>query len=521
MAITSKELGEKLWNIAKKQRGTLSANDYKNYILGFIFYKEISDQFESFANKELIDENLNYAQLNEKEHQSFIDAIKNLSLQKLGYFIFPFNLYNQLLIKDKDEKFPFILEKVKNALKSLEKSTLGENSQKVFTNIFEKIDLNNSNLGENVEDKNKLIYQTMLEFVDINFTESEGDVLGDAYEYLISKFAENAGQKGGEFFTPQVVSKLIVKLVTSNNEKIKKIYDPTCGSGSLLLRFRRELDYTPEFYGQELNGETFNLARMNMVIHKIPYNKFNIQRGNTLENPKHLGELFDTIIANPPYSIGWFRDLLSLQDERFSQYGVLAPKTKADFAFVQHMVHHLSDNGTMAVVLPHGILFRGGPEAEIRKFLIKNKNYIDTIIGLPGNMFYGTGIATCIIILKKCRKSNDNILFIDASQEYDQVGNKNTINNKHIEKIVKAFIERKEIFKYAFPASLKMIEDNDYNLNISRYVNTMEDEVKIDLNEVSNKLKTLNTKLNINKIEINNFCNELGIEFPFSLNDKE
>jgi type I restriction enzyme M protein len=518
MAITSKELGEILWKIANKQRGSLSPGDYKNYSLAFVFYKDISDQMENYANELLENDNIKYHELKE-ENKNELEVIREESLNKLGYFLYPWELYGQLLKKTETEEdsvqYPFILEKLKSTFKNIEESSFGRNSQDMFSNIFEKVDLNNSNLGETPEDKNKLIYQTMIELKDIELSESEGDVLGDAYEYLINKFASSGGtNKAGEYYTPQPVSKLLVNLMTTNKENINSIYDPTCGSGSLLLGFRRMLDYTPNFYGQELNGETFNLARMNMIMHNVPFNKCDIQRGNTLEQPKHLFLKFDRIIANPPYSAEWTRNPIFLQDERFSQYGVLAPQKYADFAFLQHMYYHLEDDGEMAVVLPHGVLFREGAEGKIRDFLIKEKNAIDTIIGLPENMFFGTSISTVIIVLKKCRKDTNNILFIDASNEFKKDGNKNKLTEVEINKITSTYKDRKDIDKYSKKIDINDIIDNGSNLNISRYVDTIEKEAEVDLSNISNKLNELNIKMGETSSIINNFCSELGIDSP-------
>lgn len=525
MAITSKKLGELLWNIANKQRGTMSASDYKDYILGFIFYKDISEQMERMADEALKNDNLKYIELTDKDAE-ILKVIEKEALSKLGYYIPPYELYNELLKKDENiesDKEPFILDKLDTALKNVEKSTLGQSSEDDFLNLFERLDLKNSNLGDTVEDKNKLVYQTMNEFKDIKFSDSEGDILGDAYEYLISKFAASGGtNKAGEYYTPQPVSELMVQLLTSDNKKAKKIYDPTCGSGSLLLRFKRSLGYTPEFHGQELNGTTYNLARMNMIMHNVSYNKFNIKRGDTLEKPKHLEHKFDLIAANPPYSAHWSANPLFLQDERFSQYGKLAPKTKADFAFVQHMAYQLDDNGTMAVVLPHGVLFRGSAESVIRKYMIEEKNYIDTVIGLPEDMFFGTSISTVILIIKKCRKQDQDILFIDASQEFISDDNgKNKLSKDNIQKILNTYKNRETIDKYSYKSELSEVIENDCNLNISRYVDTLEDEVEIDLNEISKKLHKLNSEIESNNIIINNYCNELGIVSPVYNDDSK
>ena len=282
------------------------------------------------------------------------------------------------------------------------------------------MDLQSSKLGRKVSDKNKLIGQIIkhLSEIDFELENDENDILGDAYEYLISQFASDAGKKAGEFYTPQEVSKILAKLVTVGKNRLKSVYDPTCGSGSLLLRVSKEVRVT-DFYGQELNQTTYNLARMNMILHDVNFNDFDIRQGDSLEEPLFIDERFEAIVANPPFSAKWSSDKKFLDDERFSAAGKLPPKSKADYAFVEHMIYHLDENGTMAIVLPHGVLFRGAAEGTIRKFLVDERNYLDAVIGLPANLFYGTSIPTCVLVFKKCREENDDILFIDASQEFE------------------------------------------------------------------------------------------------------
>lgn len=293
------------------------------------------------------------------------------------------------------------------------------------------------------------------------------------------------------------------------------VYDPTCGSGSLLLRVAKEVEDVSNFYGQELNRTTYNLARMNMILHDVHYRKFDIKQEDTLEHPQHIDERFEAVVANPPFSAHWSANPLHMSDDRFSQYGKLAPKTKADFAFVQHMVYQLDENGTMAVVLPHGVLFRGAAEGHIRQYLIEDKNYLDSVIGLPAGLFYGVGIPVCILVLKKCREDSDNILFIDASNEFEKIKAQNFLSDKHVEKIVDTFKSRKEIKKYSHLASLDEVKENDYNLNIPRYVDTFEEEEPVDLEVVSSELKTLDVEMAATNDEIAKFCNELGISTPF------
>ncbi|MCI6382017.1 MAG: type I restriction-modification system subunit M, partial [Fusobacterium mortiferum] len=343
--------------------------------------------------------------------------------------------------------------------------------------------------------------------------DTEMDVLGNAYEYLIGQFASNAGKKAGEFYTPAQASKLLAMLTTSGKERVKLAYDPTCGSGSLLLKIARYTDVA-SFYGQELNTTTYNLARMNMILHGVGFNDFEIRQGNTLEDPQHLDKRFDIVVANPPFSQKWSADDSFLSDERFSSYGKLAPSSKADFAFIQHMIYQLADNGTMAVIVPHGVLFRGASEGVIRKYLLKDKNYIDAIIGLPANIFYGTSIPTCVIVVKKNREADDDILFIDASNEFEKAKNQNYLRDEDVDKIVNTYVNREEIEKYSKKVSMKEIEENDYNLNIPRYVDTFEEEEEINLDEVVEKIGKIDKEMKEIDNTIKSFCDELGIKAP-------
>jgi type I restriction enzyme M protein len=308
---------------------------------------------------------------------------------------------------------------------------------------------------------------------------------------------------------------VLAKLVTTGKNKLRSVYDPTCGSGSLLLRVAKEVKEVSSFYGQELNRTTYNLARMNMILHGVHYRKFDIKQEDTLEYPQHIDQRFEAIVANPPFSANWSANQLFMSDDRFSQYGKLAPKSKADYAFVQHMVHHLAENGSMAIVLPHGALFRGGAEEHIRKYLIHEKNFLDTVIGLPANIFYGTSIPTCILVFKKCRESPDDILFIDASEHYEKVKTQNILTQENIDKIISTFRERKTEDKYSYLASISEVEENNYNLNIPRYVDTFEEEELINIETVANEIQDLNTQLQENEESIASFCQELNIKTPF------
>ncbi len=380
------------------------------------------------------------------------------------------------------------------------------------------MDLSSTKLGNTPDDRNELISRVIVHLDDINFdlSNTESDILGDAYEFLIGEFASGAGKKAGEFYTPQMVSTLLAKLVTLGKERLRSVYDPTCGSGSLLLRVKREVGDVDAIYGQEMNRTTYNLARMNMILHDVHYSKFEIKQEDTLKRPQHMELKFDAIVANPPFSAKWSASESYLSDPRFRDFGKLAPSSKADMAFLQHMLYQLDENGTLAIVLPHGVLFRGSSEGHIRKHLIEKLNVIDTIIGLPANIFYGTTIPTCVLVLKKNREHSDNILFIDASNEFDKQKNQNKLLPEHLDNIVGAFENRQNIEKYAYVASLQEVADNDFNLNIPRYVDTFEAEAEIDLDAIAKQLQALEVESLKTDAEISKFCAELGIDSPFA-----
>lgn len=516
-----KKLESQLWGIANLLRGKISADDYRDYILGFIFYKYLSEKQYLYANELLVGEAVtDYKNVTDSET---LAAIKEESLLKLGYFLKPSELFSVLAAKgnsDTESESNYILEDLKAVLNHIEQSTMGTESEEDFNALFEDLDLNSTKIGRTVGARNEIIVKILvnLDKIDFKLSEIHSDVLGDAYEYLIAKFAAGAGKTAGEFYTPQQVSKILAKIVTTGKSKIKSVYDPTCGSGSLLLRVSKEADVS-EFYGQELGRTTYNLARMNMILHDVHFREFNIVQEDTLENPQHLDKRFEAVVANPPFSAHWKGDANPLYstDERFSQYGRLAPKTKADYAFLQHMLYQLADNGIMASVFPHGVLFRGAAEGEIRKYIIKEMNALDAVIGLPANIFYGTSIPTCIMVLKKCREADDNIVFIDASGEdnYIKEGNQNVLRDDDVKSIINAYRNRETIDKYSYVATLAEIEENDYNLNIPRYVDTFEEEEAIDLEAVSTKLQVLEGELQTTSSTIAEFCAELNISTPF------
>lgn len=519
-----KQLEQQLWNIADTLRGRMDADEFRDYILGFIFYKYLSEKMYMYANKILEPDGIKYDEIKEntKEGKEYLDAIKEDTLLKLGYFLKPSELFHEVAKKgnlkgDGEDSSNFILDELTQILNHIEQSTMGTESEDDFVHLFEDLDLTSTKLGRTEKTKNELIAKVLghLDKIDFNLEDSDSDVLGDAYEYLIGQFASGAGKKAGEFYTPQQVSKILAKIVTTGKKRLKSVYDPTCGSGSLLLRVAKEVEEVSNFYGQELNRTTYNLARMNMILHDVHFAHFDLKQEDTLEHPQHIEERFEAVVANPPFSAKWSSSPLFMSDDRFSQYGRLAPSSKADYAFVQHMIYQLAENGTMAVVLPHGVLFRGAAEGHIRRYLIEDRNYLDAVIGLPANIFYGTNIPTCVLVLKKCREHPDNILFIDASQGYEKIKNQNYLRNEDVEKIISIYRSRKKEQKYSNMVTIDEIKSNDFNLNISRYVDTFEEEETVDLEVVCKKLVDLEKSMEETDKSISSFCKELNIPTPY------
>lgn len=512
-----RQLERQLWNIADELRGKMDADEFRDYILGFIFYKYLSEKMYLYANKLLEKDKIKYEEVNEstEKGKKIIDAIKEEAIDRLGYFLTPSELFHHLA--EHGATNSNLIEELEKILNNIQNSTMGQDSEDDFDNLFSELDLNAHRLGRTVADRNKLIAKVIshLDKIDFRLEDAKVDILGDAYEYLIGKFAAGAGKKAGEFYTPQEVSEVLARIVTDGKKKLKTVYDPTCGSGSLLLRVARHVQDVGHFYGQELNNTTYNLARMNMILHDVHYDRFDIRQEDTLEHPQHLEYRFEAVVANPPFSAKWSADPIHLQDERFSQYGRLAPSSKADYAFIQHMIYQLDDNGVMAVVMPHGVLFRGGAEGVIREFLIREKNYLDAVIGLPANLFYGTSIPACILVFKKCRKDSENILFIDASREFGKAKNQNFLRPEDIDKILEIYRERKTIDKYCYVADISEVKENDYNLNIPRYVDTFEEEKPIDLKEVTEEIKKIDHDMKAIDEKIRKYTKELGIESPF------
>lgn len=484
-----------LWNSADILRSKMDASEYKNYMLGLIFYKYLSDNMLHHA-AELLEEDV--TDLDEalevyKTAYNDLDVKQDL-IDELN-FDFSYSI-------DPELTFTALVQKVFKGKFQLEDLAQGfrdvEQSSDLFENLFEDIDLYSKKLGATAQKQNQTISAVMKELSTLDMA-YEGDVLGDAYEYLIGQFASDSGKKAGEFYTPQAVSKLMTQIVLQGKEDQKgfSVYDPTMGSGSLLLNVKKYTNepFTVNYFGQELNTSTYNLARMNMFLHKVDVANQHLNNADTLDAdwPDEEPTNFDAVLMNPPYSANWSADKGFLGDPRFSMYGVVAPKSKADFAFLLHGYYHLKDSGAMAIVLPHGVLFRGGAEGKIRQSLLEN-GAIDAVIGLPANIFFNTSIPTTVIILKKNRESK-GVLFIDASNAFTKVKNQNILEDSHIDKVLETYKNREGIEKYSYAASYEEIIENDFNLNIPRYVDTFEEEEPISLSEVALELKDTQEKI--------------------------
>lgn len=518
-----KELCNKLWAMANALRGNMEAYEFKNYILGMIFYYYLSDRTEKFVAKLLKDDNLTYEEAwADEEYRNAIieESLGNEnSDSELGYVIEPQYLFRKLVVMVENKSFD--IEFLQAAINSLMESTIGTPSQADFEGLFSDMTLDSTKLGHSVKDRSAVMAKIIASLDEINFSleDTKIDVLGNAYEYLIGQFAATAGKKAGEFYTPAGPAELLCRLACLGLTDVKSAADPTCGSGSLLLRLKKYAR-VGQYYGQELTSTTYNLARMNMILRGIPYPYFTIYNGDTLEHDYFEGKTFRVQVANPPYSANWSADMKFMEDERFNEYGKLAPKSKADFAFVQHMIYHMDEDGRAVVLLPHGVLFRGGAEETIRKHIIEKLNVLDAVIGLPANLFFGTGIPVCVLVLKKERNGNsDNILFIDASKEFEAGKNQNILRDCDIDKIVEAYQQRKNIDKFAHIATMTEIAENGFNLNIPRYVDTFEKEPEIDLAAVSVEIRSLQKEIKQINSELKPYFDELGLDFPFGEED--
>lgn len=489
------ELNAKLFSAADSLRSKMDASEYKNYLLGLIFYKYLSDKLlEEMVDlgEESLEEYNTQTKQTELYRQLLADEevgkyVKENLVTKLSYDIEPDYLFSTLTEQAKRNVFQ--LNDLKKAFSYL--STHYEQ----FEGLFDDVDLSSKKLGADEQQQNITITEVLKKLNDVNVLGHNGDVIGDAYEYLISQFASEAGKKAGEFYTPHEVSDMMARIVTIGHEdkRIFSVYDPTMGSGSLMLNVRNYLKYPDnvKYHGQELNTTTYNLAKMNLILHGVEKEDMHLRNGDTLNKdwPTDEPYLFDSVLMNPPYSAVWSSAEGFLDDPRFNRYGRLAPKSKADFSFLLHGFYHLKDTGAMAIVLPHGVLFRGGAEGVIRKKLLEDGS-IDTIIGMPANLFFGTSIPTTVIILKKNRTTRD-VYFIDASEEFIKEKNQNKMTEENIAKIVDAYKARTEIEKFAYLATFEEIKENDFNLNIPRYVDTFEEEEPIDMAQVGAELKAV------------------------------
>ena len=533
------QLGKTLWAIADDLRGAMNADDFRDYMLSFLFLRYLSDNYEKAAKKELgadYPDNTpkevmaklkvtNPLEIWYKENPNDIADFEKQMRRKVHYVIKPEYLWSNIseLARTQDDDLLNTLDKGFRYIEN-------ESFESTFQGLFSEINLNSEKLGKTYIERNKKLCTIITKIAEgIAKFSTDTDILGDAYEYLIGQFAAGSGKKAGEFYTPQQVSTILSEIVTLDSQdpttgkkkKLDRVLDFACGSGSLLLNVRRKLidndGYIGKIFGQEKNITTYNLARMNMLLHGVKDTEFEIHHGDTLDNDWDiLNEMnpakkmeFDAIVANPPFSLRWEPTEAMADDFRFKSYG-LAPKSAADFSFLLHGFHFLSGEGTMAIILPHGVLFRGGAEERIRTKLLKDNN-VDAVIGLPSNLFFSTGIPVCILVLKKCKK-HDDVLFINASEYFEKGKRQNTLREEDIERIVKAYQFREELPRYSKKVSMEEIEKNGYNLNISRYVNTSVEEEKIDLKAVNEKLVEIEKTIKESTEKHNSFLKELGLE---------
>ena len=523
----SKTLYSALWASADILRSKMDANEYKNYLLGIIFYKYLSDKMLHYAVDQLEDEiemllpenilsqwkeserqELNFKQEVYRaayENPEIQNDLKDALREEFSYVIAPDYTFTHLINEVFNQSFQ--LESLQQGFRNIEQSS------EAFANLFQDIDLYSRKLGSTPQKQNETISGIMKALAEIDFAGHSGDILGDAYEYMIGQFASDSGKKAGEFYTPQPVAELMTKIVIHGKEDQKgfSVYDPTMGSGSLMLNIKKETTEpnTVLYFGQEINTSTYNLARMNLMLHGVPIANQHLSNADTLDEdwPTEEPTNFDAVLMNPPYSADWSAAKGFLDDVRFAPYGVLAPKSKADFAFLLHGFYHLKSSGTMAIVLPHGVLFRGGAEEKIRKILLEN-GHIYAVIGLPSNIFFNTSIPTTIIVLKKDYDQRD-VLFIDASNEFEKVRTQNILTAEHINKILQTYVERKTIDKYSYVASFEEVVENEFNLNIPRYVDTFEPEPEIPLVDLAKEMADIEAELVDTKYQLFSMLEQL------------
>ncbi|MCW1081152.1 type I restriction-modification system subunit M [Streptococcus anginosus] len=510
------ELHRKIWAIADDVRGAVDGWDFKQYVLGILFYRFISENMSAYFDKaehEAGDLDFRYADLSDEEAE---EDFRPDTVEDKGFFILPSQLFENV-VRHAAENDDLNIE-LAQIFKGIEASAIGFKSEEDIKGLFDNLDTRSNILGGTVKEKNKRLSDILNGINSINFgnfEENDIDAFGDAYEFLISNYASNAGKSGGEFFTPQTVSKLLARLVMVGKDKINKVYDPTCGSGSLLLQMKKQYEehiLEDGFFGQEINMTNYNLARMNMFLHNINYNSFNIKRGDTLLNPQHLEEKpFDAIVSNPPYSVKWVGDgnPTLINDDRFAPAGKLAPKSKADFAFIMHSLNHLSNKGRAAIVCFPGIFYRGGAEKTIRQYLVDN-NFVEAVIALPDNLFFGTSIATTILVLAK-NKVENKTLFIDASKEFKKETNNNVLTDSNIEHIVELFSNYQNVdYKSALVDNDVIGSEQDYNLSVSTYVEQEDTREKIDIDVLNKEIAETVVKIDHLRAEIDKIVEELS-----------
>lgn len=510
------ELHKTIWKIANELRGSVDGWDFKQYVLGLLFYRFISENIENYVN-----ENQRKAGITDFQYRNISDEEallgKTQILDEKGFFILPSELfYNIKKDADKNENLNVVIS---NVFKNIESSARGTASENDVKGLFDDFTIDNK-LGNTVDERNEKLVKLLNAIGNLNFGDYEDnniDLFGDAYEFLMTMYASSAGKSGGEFFTPQEVGELLARIVIMDKTSVNKVYDPACGSGGLLLKFAKILgkeNVRDGFFGQEINLTTYNLARINMFLHNINYNNFSIERGDTLIHPAHFNdEPFDAIVSNPPYSIKWAgkSNPILINDERFAPAGVLAPESKADLAFTMHMLSWLSPKGTAAIVEFPGVLYRGGAEQKIRKYMIDN-NFVDTVIQLPSDLFFGTSIATCILVLKK-NKLDNNILFVDASNEFIRNTNKNKLSEENINNIISLLKDRKSVENKSYLATYEEIKDNDYNISVNSYLRANIEDKKIDIEEVNRKLAEIVPRQQQIREELEEIIKELEVDY--------
>ncbi len=510
------ELHRAIWAIADELRGAVDGWDFKNYVLGTMFYRYISENLTAYVNEgewEAGDQDFDYASLRDEDAEEAREGL----VQEKGFFILPSELFCNVTARaGGDDSLNETLERV---FRHIEESAQGSQSENSLAGLFDDFDVNSNKLGSTVAKRNERLAKLLGGVAAMNLgsvKDHDIDAFGDAYEYLMTMYASNAGKSGGEFFTPADVSELLTRLGTVGKTTVNKVYDPACGSGSLLLKAVKILGkdaVTNGFYGQEINITTYNLCRINMFLHDIGFDKFDVECEDTLTNPQHWDdEPFELIVSNPPYSIKWEGDEnpLLINDPRFAPAGVLAPKSKADLAFIMHSLSWLASNGTAAIVCFPGIMYRGGAEQKIRKYLIDN-NYVDCIIQLPSNLFFGTSIATCIMVMKK-NKVDNKTLFIDATNECVKVTNNNKLTPENIDRIVDAFTKREDVEHFTHLASYDEVAGNDYNLSVSTYVEAEDTREKIDIVKLNAEIKEIVAREQVLRDEIDKIIAEIEVD---------